>query len=761
MSFVSTGARKKDAMSLVTGKPVYTGDLVPTGALRIKLLRSPHARANIKKIDLSRALRIPGVVAIFTYKDMPSSRFTTAGQTWPEPSPYDRRILDRHLRCVGDPVAIVAAETEAAALRAIKIIKVEYEVLEPLLDFTKALDNEILVHPEEDFQSLVPFFGTDAKRNRVSTEGFEVGDVEAELAKSDVVLERVYNTVANSQAMMEPFRTYTYLDEYGRLTVVSSTQVPFHVRRILSNALEIPKSDIRVIKPRIGGGFGAKQSVVSELFPAIVTKLTGRPAYISYTRQESFTNGSPRHQMRMTVRIGADRDGTLRAIDLYALSNAGAYGDHGPTTIGLVGHKALSLYGSLKASRFNCDVVYTNTMGGGAYRGYGATQGIFAVESAVNEMAAELGMDPCAIREKNMVRQGQAMPAYYGETCNSCTLDQCMKKAKEMMDWDQKPQSWTLPNGHIRGRGVAMAMQGSGISAVDTASAEIRLNDGGFYTLLLGCSDMGTGCDTILAQMAADCLDCDLDDISVRGADTDHSPYDAGSYASSTTYVTGTAVVKACTELREKICAAGAKLLDVDTDKVEFDGQAVFVPGTDLRVTREKIGWASCDGRSQLSACQSHCSPVSPPPFMVGMAEVDVDPETGVVTVEDYAAVVDCGTIINTNLARVQTEGGLVQGIGMALLEQVRHNESGKLLNDSLLQYKIPTRQEAGTLRVDFVPSFEPSGPFGAKSIGELVINTPAPAIAEAIRAATGHMFRSLPILPEHVAMAVAADKKD
>ena len=410
--FVSRAVRKKDAQALVTGKPVYTGDLVPAGALTVKLLRSPHARAWIEEIDCTAAMKIPGVVAIYTWQDVPQSRFTTAGQTYPEPSPYDRLILDRQIRCAGDPVAIVAAETPEAARKALDRIKVRYQVQEPLLDFTKAKDNPIVVHPEENFRTLCDV-GTDASRNLCSTEQSEVGDVEAELAASEVVLTRTYHTKANSQSMMETFRTFCYLDEYSRLCVVSSTQVPFHVRRILSNALEMKKADIRVIKPRIGGGFGAKQSSVSEVFPAFVTRMTGRPAYLEYTRQESLTNGSPRHEMQLTVRIGADRDGTLRAIDLYVLSNAGAYGDHGPTTIGLAGHKSIPLYGGLRASRFSCDVVYTNTMGAGAYRGYGATQGIFAVESAVNELAAELGIDPSVIREKNMVREGQIMPAYY------------------------------------------------------------------------------------------------------------------------------------------------------------------------------------------------------------------------------------------------------------------------------------------------------------------------------------------------------------
>ena len=751
--FVSRAVRKKDAQALVTGKPVYTGDLVPAGALTVKLLRSPHARAWIEAIDCTAAMKIPGVVAIYTWQDVPQSRFTTAGQTYPEPSPYDRLILDRQIRCAGDPVAIVAAETPEAARKALDRIKVRYQVQEPLLDFTKAKDNPIVVHPEENFRTLCDV-GTDASRNLCSTEQSEVGDVEAELAASEVVLTRTYHTKANSQSMMETFRTFCYLDEYSRLCVVSSTQVPFHVRRILSNALEMKKADIRVIKPRIGGGFGAKQSSVSEVFPAFVTRMTGRPAYLEYTRQESLTNGSPRHEMQLTVRIGANRDGTLRVIDLYVLSNAGAYGDHGPTTIGLAGHKSIPLYGGLRASRFSCDVVYTNTMGAGAYRGYGATQGIFAVESAVNELAAELGIDPSVIREKNMVREGQIMSAYYNELCGSCTLDRCLARAKEMIGWDEKYPRRVLSNGHIRSVGLAMAMQGSGISGVDIASVEIRLNDDGFYTLLVGCTDMGTGCDTILAQMAADCLDCDYTDISVRGVDTDQSPYDTGSYASSTTYVTGMAVVKTCEVLREKILRQGASMLGVSEEEAEFDGKRVWT-ADGREVSLSEIGYASFEGHNRcLSASESHSSPVSPPPFMVGAAEIDLDPETGEVQVVDYAAAVDCGTVINPALARVQTEGGIVQGIGMALYEDVWYNADGRMVSDSLMQYKIPTRLEAGRIQVEFESSYEPTGPFGAKSIGELVINTPAPAILGAILNATGVAFHTLPVRPEDIAMA-------
>ena len=758
--YVSAPVRKRDAMALVTGQPVYTADIAPAGCLVVKLLRSPHASALIKNIRTDAAKRLPGIACVLTWRDVPAARFTQAGQTYPEASPYDRLILDQRIRCEGDPVAIVAGESEQAVDAALRLIKVEYEVLTPLLDFTQALDNPILVHPEEDFKALCDV-GADNKRNLCASGVNQEGDVEAELAGCDIVIDQVYNTLANNQTMMETFRTFTRLDAFGRLEVTSSTQVPFHVRRILSNALEIPKSRIRVIKPRIGGGFGAKQSAVSEVFPAIVTLKTGRPAMIVYTRAESMTNGSPRHQMQMHVRLGADRQGNIRAIDLHTLSNAGAYGEHGPTTVGLTGHKSIPLYGAAKAFRFAWDVVYTNTMSGGAYRGYGATQGIYAVETAVNELAARLGMDPIQLRLKNLVRQGQTMPAYYGELLQSCTLDQCLERAAEMIGWKEKYPARRLENGHIRSVGVAMAMQGSAISGVDVGGARIRLNDGGEYLLSIGATDMGTGCDTILAQMAADCLDCELERIAVHGVDTDTSPYDCGSYASSTTYLTGMAVVKACEELREKILAQGADMLGIDPDAARLDGEGVTSLADGRRVSLAEIGYASLSGRyGSLQAEVSHTSPVSPPPFMAGIAEIDLDPETGEVKMTDYAAVVDCGTVVNTNLARVQTEGGIVQGIGMTLTENIQYTDKGRMMNNSLMQYKIPTRLDAGKIRVEFISSYEPTGPFGAKSIGELVINTPAPAITHAVYNATGLQFRSLPITPEQIALGLAHKEK-
>ena len=754
---VGKSVRKKDSLQLLLGKPVYTEDIAPD-ALVVKLLRSPHANAMVKAIDTSKAKKVPGVVDVYTWEDVPDQRFSNAGQTYPETSPYDRLIIDRHVRFVGDVVAIVAAENEKAAQTALSRIKVEYDVLEPVLDFRTAKDNPVLVHPEDNWHMLCDL-GGDNTRNLVGTTSDAGGDIEAVLADCDVVLERTYHTKAYNQAMMETFRTFTQLDRYGRLHVISSTQIVYHVRRILSHALGIPESRIRVEKPRIGGGFGAKQTAVSEVYPAFVTMKTGRPALCVFSRKESQTCGSPRHEMEVKVRLGANNDGRIRALGVTTLSNSGAYGEHGWATVGLTGHKSIPLYtGSLEAFKFDANVVYTNMQPSGAYRGFGATQGQFAVESAVNELAAKLGRDPVELREQNMVREGMAMPAYFGEMANACALDRCMQHCSDMFGWKEKFPVRDMGNGKVRAAGVAMSMQGSGISGIDVGSVTVKLNDDGGYMLLIAAADMGTGCDTILAQMVAEHMECPVDAVSVFGADTDASPYDSGSYASSTTYVTGKAVERACEQLKENLCAIAAQMMDCKPEDVEFTGKGVRRLDGKGEVSLMDIATKSmCGNAIPVQVTYTHTSPVSPPPFMVGMAEIEVDKETGGVEVLDYVAVVDCGTPINPNLARVQTEGGIVQGIGMALFEGITYNEKGNLLENSFMQYKIPTRLDMGHLRVEFESSYEPTGPFGAKSIGEIVINTPSPAIAHAIYRATGVWHRELPITPEKVLMAMKA----
>ena len=755
---IHKSVRKKDSMQLLLGKPVYTDDI--TGpALVVKLLRSPHANAIVEEIHTEIAKKIPGVVDIYTWEDVPKTRFAIAGQTYPEPSPYDRLIIDRHVRFVGDVVAIIAAEDEKAACKAMKLVKVKYNVLEPVLDFHKAKDNPVLVHPEDDWYPPVDV-GGDAKRNVIAHELSGDGDVDAVISDCEVSFSHAYHMRAFNQAMMETFRTYTCLDRYGRLHVISSTQIVFHVRRILSRALGIPKSKIRVEKPRIGGGFGAKQTAVSEVYPAFVTMQTGRPAKLIFTRYESQIAGSPRHEMEVTVRLGADRDGHIRGLDLYTLSNTGAYGEHGPTTVGLSGHKSIPLYtGGLEAFRFGYDVVYTNTMAAGAYRGYGETQGIFALESSVNELAESLGIDPTQIREKNMLREGMKMPAYYGETANACALDRCMARCRELFGWEEKYPVREMGDGKVRTAGVAMAMQGSCISNVDVGSATVKLADDGTFNLIIGAADMGTGCDTILAQMVAECMDCSVDDVAVFGADTDASPYDSGSYASSTTYVTGKAVELACEELKKKLCAIAAGMLGCEPEETVFEDGCVRKINTDECVTLAQISVKDQVANDIAAvATASHSSPVSPPPYMVGMVEIELDRYTGEVKILDYVAVVDCGIAINPALARIQAEGGIVQGIGHTLFENITYDETGKPVESNFMQYKIPTRLDMGHLRVEFENSYEPTGPFGAKSIGEIVINTPAPAIAHAIYRATGVWHRELPITPEKILMSMPED---
>ena len=747
---------KIDGMMIATGKPVYTEDLALPNALVVKILRSPHAYAKINSIDISGAEKLEGVECILTYKDVPKERFTLAGQSYPEPSPYDRLILDRIVRYVGDEVAIIAAVDEKTALLAMKKIKVDYEVLEPVLDFEQALGHSSVVHSEEDLH--VNFdIGFDKGKNIVSSYYEEVGDVEEEFKRCAVVVEDVYYPQAQAHAMMETYRAYTYLDHVGRLVVVSSTQVPFHIKRQLARALQIPASKIRVIKPRIGGGFGGKQTGAVDVFAAIITLKTRKPALIIYDRKETFSCTTSRHAMRLKVKLGADQEGIIRAIDIQVLSDTGAYGEHAPTVLSCVGHYTLPLYNKTRAVRFHGNAVYTNKMPAGAFRGYGATQGTFALESTVNLLAERLNMDPTEVRLKNISKVGETFLTGQGVLLGSSSLDQCIVKGKEMIGWESKFPRREIGHNKVRAVGMAVTMQGSGIANIGTASAEIRLNDDGYFTLLIGATDMGTGCDTILSQMAAEILEIPMEMIIVNAGDTDTSPYDPGSYASSTTYVAGSAVIKAAEELKNKILEQGATFLGVSNENVELHEMAVRTVRGEQEMSFAKIAELTIlgTGKLQLIGYATHGSEISPPPYVAGFAEVEVDQETGKVDLIDYVAVIDCGTVINPNLARIQAEGGIVQGIGMALYEEVNYNDSGKMASNSFMQYKIPCRKDVGKVRIEFEESFEPSGPFGAKSIGEVVANTPPPAISQAIYNAVGVRVNHLPITPEKVFLAM------
>ncbi len=761
MKYVGKGLAKTDAIAISTGKPVYTEDLAPANALVVKILRSPHAFVRITAIDTSKAKLVAGVECILTYKDVPQVRFTLAGQSYPEPSPYDRLILDPIVRYVGDEVAIIAAVDEKAANAAMKLIKVSYEIFEPVLDFEQAIDHSSVVHPESDLFCNFPI-GMDKERNICSSHTVAVGDVDEELKKCDIVIEETYYTQAQAHAMMETFRSFTYLDHAGRLVIVSSTQVPFHIRRHVARALELPASKVRVIKPRIGGGFGGKQTGSGDVFAGLVSLTTGKPAMYIYSRTETFSATSSRHAMKLTVRLGADKEGFIRALDIENLSDTGAYGEHSSTTFSVCGEKTLPLYNKTRAVRYHGHAVYTNKMPAGALRGYGATQGTFALESAVNQLAARLAMDPAELRLKNLIKEGETCLIYQGKVLNSSALDRCIAKGKELIGWNEKYPRRELPDGKVRSVGMAVTMQGSGIAGIDTASIEIRLSDAGEYTLLTGSTDMGTGSDTVLAQIAAEVLQTSPDNIVVHAADTDVSPYDPGSYASSTAYVTGMAALQAAEDLKQQIIEQAAKLLTVTPAEIDFDGQVLRTTDGSQSMTLTKLAELQVlgAGKRQLVGNATCGSPISPPPFIAGFVEVEVDPATGVVELLDYVAVVDCGTVLNANLARIQVEGGIAQGIGMAMYEDVRYSRRGKMQTNNFMQYKIPCRKDVGKITVAFEASYEPTGPFGAKSIGEVVINTPPPAIAHAVYNAVGAKVTRLPITPERVFMGMKSQTK-
>ncbi|MDF1616059.1 xanthine dehydrogenase family protein molybdopterin-binding subunit [Petrocella sp. FN5] len=765
MKCVNHNTGSIDGKGLMLGRSAYTNDLADPNALTVKVLRSPHPHAKIRNIDIRKALLLEGVECVLTYKDFKRIPVTRAGQGYPEPSPHDKFVLDSVVRYVGDDVAIVAAETEAIASRALELIHVDYEILEPILDFEKAYENESIIHPEPEIHEMFPI-GFEPQKNVAASYHMEIGSVDEILKHCDVTVSTSHYTQAQAHVMMEPHTANARLDFQDRLVIYSSTQTPFHARRIVSQALEIPMSRIRVIKPRIGGGFGGKQCLHGEFFVAAVTLKTKKPCKLVYTRKEVFESSYSRHPMRIDVTLGSTKDGKLKALDVKVLSDTGAYGEHALTVFMVAGAKTLPLYNKVEAVRFGGRVVYTNHTPGGAFRGYGAIQGNFAVESAVDQLCEKLGMDPIKFRQNNMIAEGETSPVFakMGEgtegtamNMDSCKLDYCVNRGMELIGWKDKYPRKTISKTKVRSVGMCLAMQGSGIPYIDMGSAIIKLNDTGFYNLMVGATDIGQGSDTILAQIAAESLKTTIDKIIVYSSDSDLTPFDTGAYASSTTYVSGNAVKKAADQMLEMIVEEGAKALKVRPEDIHFDGDVLTVKETDTSMTLESLSNRLFynEDQKQLVATHSYVGTKSPPPFMAGFAEVEVDLETGAFKVLDYVAVVDCGTTINPSLAKVQVEGGILQGLGMAMFEEVIYNKNGSLITNNLMNYRIPTRKEVTNIRVEFADSYEASGPYGAKSVGEIGIDTPPAVIANAIYNAIGVRINSLPITSEKVWAAI------
>ena len=760
MKVVNNLVKSIDGLGIMKGRKAFTDDFSEKDTLIIKVLRSPYAYARIVSVDDEKAKKLEGVEMILTHKDFKRIPFTRAGQGYPEPSPHDKFVLDEYVRYVGDEVLAVVGRNDEVCKKALDLIKVEYEVLDAVLDFEKAKDNPIIIHPEKEIHEMFDI-GFKPERNIAASYGMEIGDVKKSLEESDYVIKETFYTQAQAHVMLEPHTVNARMDYQNRLVLYSSTQTPFHIRRIISQGLEIPLSKIRVIKPRVGGGFGGKQAIHGEMLVAYVTYKTGKPAKMVYTRKEVFESSYSRHPMRVDLALGADKDGNLKAIDCEVLSDTGAYGEHALTVFMVTGSKVLPLYNKVDSVRFAGDIVYTNHTPAGAYRGYGAIQGNFALESAIDILCEKMGMDPILFRQKNMMKEKETSPIFeiMGEgtagtamIMETCKLDECVKKGIELIGWkDKYPRIETKDK--IRSVGMAIAMQGSGIPYIDMGSATIKLNDDGFYNLMVGATEIGQGSDTVLTQIAAEELMTDVDKVVIYSSDTDLTPFDVGAYASSTTYVSGNAVYKAAKELKEKMIVEAARILEAKFEDIDFDGK-IFINTSNNKVLSlvdmsNQITYSHEQKQLQITA--SYVGHKSPPPFMAGFIEIEVDKETYEIDILHYVSVVDCGTTINPMLAKGQVDGAIVQGLGMAHFEDVVYTSKGKLVSSDLLNYKIPTRLDIKKLTTVFVDSYEESGPFGAKSVGEIGIDTPPAALANAVNNALGVRIKSLPITSEKI----------
>mgnify|MGYP000893524099 CR=1 FL=1 len=757
---VNKSVRKIDSLSLATGKPMYVGDFKPADALIVKMLWSPHAHARIVSIDTSAAEQLPGVHAILHHGNVPRIVHTTAGQGFPEPSPYDTFMFDHKVRHVGDRVAAVAAETAEQAMAAVKAIKVVYEELPAVLSIEAALTpGAPVIHDEPEAHVPIPV-PYEPQRNLAARVAMEVGDFEAGLKEADHALDLEYFTDYAQHCPIEPHVAMAHLAADGRVVITTSTQVPFHVRRIVAQTLDIPVRRIRVIKPRIGGGFGVKQEVLLEDVVALFALRTGRCAFWKYTREEEFVSSRTRHPEKMRVRTGVKKDGTITAMGLDCITNTGAYGSHALTVVCNSGSKILPLYRAANI-HFVGESCYTNLPVGGAYRGYGATQSSFAVDCTMDELAELLGIDSLEFRRRNAITSGETSPVFRAlgegkagveQSIGSCELDRCITLGARAIGWKKRGR-WQEKTGRFRrGIGMAALMQGSSIPEIDMGAASLKINDDGSFNLLMGATDLGTGSDTVLAQIAAETLGCDMDKIIVYSSDTDMTPFDVGAYASSTTYLSGMAVKNVAEKVAKQMLEVASAMLECKAREIRLENnRAVRRDGQSVSFGEIALRALYGTDQHQIGAVSSRISHKSPPPFSAHFAEVEVDTETGRVKVLRYVAAVDCGTAINPKLAEGQTEGGVLNGISYALTEQYLFSPKGKMLNAGFSHYKIFSMRDKPAITTILVPSYEKTGPYGAKSVSEICINGPLPAIANAIYNAVGVRMRTSPFTSEKV----------
>ncbi|RPJ46064.1 MAG: aldehyde oxidase [Candidatus Latescibacterota bacterium] len=776
--------RKVDGRQLVTGAPAFTTDFPEKGMLIGKILGSPEAHARIRSIDTSGARAIPGVHVVLTHENVrggapwsearpdlfPRVAYTRAGQDYVEPSPWDFFLLDSKVRHVGDRVAAVAAESEEIALEALSKIRVEYETLPAVFTPEEAMrPGAPVVHDEPEIVRA-----EDSARNLCASVDVTLGDPAAGFAEADAIVEEVYRLQRVQHAQMELHAAIARLDNEGRLIVICTTQVPFHTRRQIAQALGLSIGRVRVIKPRIGGGFGGKQEMMIEDLCSALALASGRPVRLELSRYEDMNAARSRHSMAIRLKTGAKKDGMLTAIEMTALVDAGAYGSHSPTVPTNTGNKNLPRY-RCRNVRYAFDAYYTNLPPTGAMRGYGTPQGTFALECHMDEVAEKLGMDPVEFRLKATVREGDAdelSPHIYEVKkenvpederivwrFNSCGLQDCIRKGADAIGWAEKRRAhdaWNAKNTRIkRGIGMATASQGSGVAGIDTAGATIKLNEDGSVALYVGAVDVGSGGDTVIAQIVAETLGIEVADVTVFASDTDITPFDSGAYASSTTYVSGGAALRAAEEVRAEILGAAAEMLGVPSGELRLEERRIAPEGGKGVSLRDVATFLAYQKKVQVEKTVTHVSPVSPPPFAAQFADLEVDVETGRVRVVDFVTAVDAGTILNPNLAEGQVHGAVSMGIGYALSEELLFDAKGRPRSRGFLDYKILKATGMPRLRTIFVETYEPSGPFGVKAVAEIPTNGPAPAIGNALRQALGVRLRDLPFTPEKVLRAI------
>jgi putative selenate reductase molybdopterin-binding subunit len=776
---VGKAEKKVDAVKLAQGKQAFVDDYPMPGMLYAAMLTSPRAHALITDIRTEKARVLPGVHTVLTYKDVPRVVYASGGQSYPNPPPYDQVSLDNKVRHIGDRVAVVAAETFEIAKQALDLIEVDYQELPAVFDADEALKpGAPVIHDEKDSIGI-----KDPARNLVAEVHAVVGDVERGFTESDLVVEREYRVPQVQQASLEPHICMTWWDEDDRLIVRTSTQVPFHVRRMLAPLVGLPVKRIRVIKPRIGGGFGGKQEMLIEDLCAHLTIATGRPVRFEYTREQEFTSARSRHPQRMIFKAGVMKDGTLRALKQTVVANTGAYGTHGITVQTVSGLRGLSTY-RCPDMRFDCQIAYTNLPTPGAFRGYGAPQAEFGLECLMDEIAHQLNLDPIEFRRINWVRVGDSLPLAkalgeakegFEQVIKTCALEECHQQGMAAIGWHERDKLRIDPaRPHIRrGIGVATCMHGTAIAGLDMGAASIKMNDDGSFNVLVGGTDIGTGSDTVIGQIAAETLGVPLEDILMYSSDTDFTPFDTGAYASSTTFITGGATKKAAEQVREQIKDVAVRMFNkgygqaiggpevtahakeaapiTAADVVLHDRKAVASDGRSITLQQVALFATHQEDQHQIMAIASHMSYDSPPPFGAQFADVEVDVETGEVTVKRLVMAVDCGVAINPATASGQIEGGNVQAAGYGICEEMVYDDRGSLIPRRFGQYRIFSADETPELQAILVQTYEPSGPYGAKAVAEIPMDGVAPAIVNAVYHATGKRLYQIPLTPERV----------